>query len=131
MRLHNLDELQARSRAVNGRLTLNVPTRAASLQIQSSSGSRGPPSTRTGGELQPRDSVTLRSRPWPGPGVSRVLGGTGAAAADVGGVGHPVPAEARCHATATVMWMPSIRASGAAGTSVPSWNSASERDCPE
>ena len=29
------------------------------------------------------------------------------------------------------MWMPSIRASSAAGTSVASWNSAVERDCPE
>ena len=37
---------------------------------------------------------------------------------------------ARCQATATVMWMPSMRASRAAGSSVASWNSAVERDCP-
>ncbi len=39
-------------------------------------------------------------------------------------------AEARCQATATVMWMPSMRASTAAGRSVASWSMAAERDRP-
>jgi 2-dehydro-3-deoxygluconokinase len=45
--------------------TLNVPARAASLRIQSSSGSRTPLSTRRSGELQPSALATLGFRPWP------------------------------------------------------------------
>ena len=41
------------------------------------------------------------------------------------------PAEARCQATATSMWMPSMRARMAAGSSVASWNKAVERAGPE
>ena len=54
-------------RSTPGCCTLNVPARAASLRIQSSSGSRTPPSMRRGGELQPCALATLGSRPWPAP----------------------------------------------------------------
>ena len=57
-RLHNLDDLQAKARAVNARCCRpNVSARAVS-RIQSSSGSRTPPSPRRGGELQPCVSAT-------------------------------------------------------------------------
>ena len=59
-------------RSTTGCCTLNVPARAASLRIQSSSGSRTRPSTRTGGELQPCALATLGSRPWPAPMRHRV-----------------------------------------------------------
>jgi hypothetical protein len=49
---------------------LNVSARAVSLRIQSSSGSRTPPSPRRGGELQPCVSATLGSKPWPAPCAS-------------------------------------------------------------
>ena len=49
---------------------LNVSARAVSLRIQSSSGSRTPPSPRRGGELQPYVSATLGSKPWPAPCAS-------------------------------------------------------------
>jgi hypothetical protein len=63
-RLHNLGELQDRARAVNTRLLhTERAVRAVSLRIQSSSGSRTPPSTRRGGGLQPCDLATLGSRP--------------------------------------------------------------------
>jgi hypothetical protein len=52
-------------RSTPGCCTLNVLARAATLRIQSSSGSRTPPSPRRGGELQPCDSATLGSKPWP------------------------------------------------------------------
>ena len=54
-------------RSTPGCCTLNMPARAASLRIQSSSGSRTPPWTRRGGELQPCALATLGSRPWPAP----------------------------------------------------------------
>ena len=65
-RLHNLDELQAKAvRSTPACCRLNVSARAVSLRIQSSSGSRTPPSPRRGGELQPYVSATLGSKPWP------------------------------------------------------------------
>ena len=59
-----------RVRSMSACCTLNVPARAASLRIQSSSGSRTPPLIRRGGELQPCDLATLGSRPWPAPCAS-------------------------------------------------------------
>ena len=64
-------------RSTTGCWTLNVPARAASLRIQSSSGSRTPPSPRTGGELQPCALATLGSRPWPAPYARRACAVTG------------------------------------------------------
>ena len=49
---------------------LNESARAVSLRIQSSSGSRTPPSPWRGGELQPCVSATLGSKPWPAPCAS-------------------------------------------------------------
>ena len=74
-RLHNLGELQdaGRVRSTPGCCTLNVPARAASLRIQSSSGSRTRRSPPTGGELQPCALATLGSRPWPAPCASDLV----------------------------------------------------------
>ena len=70
-RLHNLGELQDAGRAINDRLLhTERPARAASLRIQSSSGSRARRSPPTGGELQPCALATLGSRPWPAPFAS-------------------------------------------------------------
>ena len=68
-RLHNLDELQSRARAVNTRACsiLNVSARAASLRVQPLSGSHSPPSPRMAGGPRPYGSATLGSRPWPAP----------------------------------------------------------------
>ena len=65
-----LPERTAETRACDsttGCCTLNVPARAASLRIQSSSGSRAPPSMRRDGELRSCALATLGSRPWPVP----------------------------------------------------------------
>ena len=70
-RLVHLDELQAgHVRSTPACCTLNVLARAASLRIQSSSGSRTRRLPRTGGELQPCALATLGSRPWPAPCAS-------------------------------------------------------------
>jgi hypothetical protein len=50
---------------------------------------------------------------------------------DAGRVAVQSPADARCHWTATLMGMPSMRARTVAGRSVASWNSAADRDWPQ
>ena len=70
-RLRNLDELQARARAVNARLLQTERAgQGCVLANPVSSGSRTRPWTRTGGELQPCVLATLGSRPWPAPCAS-------------------------------------------------------------
>ena len=67
-RLHNLDELQARARAVNARL-LHTERAGQGCVLANPVFERiaHPSVTRTGGELQPCALATLGSRPWPAP----------------------------------------------------------------
>jgi hypothetical protein len=67
-RLHNLDELQARARAVSARL-LQAERAGQACVLANPVFERiaHPPWTRRGGELQPCVLATLGSRPWPAP----------------------------------------------------------------
>ena len=68
-RLPHLDELQARARAVNGRLldTERVGQGCVLASPAFARGSHSPPSPRMAGGPRPYGSATLGSRPWPAP----------------------------------------------------------------